>query len=107
MATINVTESTFAQTVQQKGVVVVDAWAPWCGPCRQFAPIFEKVSEQHVDATFAKFNTDENQNLAQQLGIMSIPTLMVFKDGELLFRQAGVLPAPALSELVTKVQNMS
>ncbi|APT85704.1 thioredoxin [Corynebacterium aquilae] len=103
MATINVTEDTFQDLVTKEGIVLVDAWASWCGPCRQFGPIFEKVSDAHPEATFAKLDTEANQGLAAALQIQSIPTLMVFRDGILVYREAGALPAAALEDLYSQV----
>ncbi|WP_080791993.1 thioredoxin family protein [Corynebacterium pacaense] len=106
MATVDVTEDTFETTVTGEGIVLVDAWASWCGPCRQFAPTYEKVSEDHPDATFAKLDTEANQSLAAALEIQSIPTLMVFRDGIMLYREAGTMPAPALDDLVKQVKGL-
>lgn len=106
MATIDVTEETFEQTVSGEGITLVDAWADWCGPCKRFAPVYEKASEQHTDATFAKLDTEANQALAAALQIQSIPTLMIFRDGIMVFREAGALPPAALEDLITQVKGL-
>jgi len=106
MATLPLTEESFEQTVTQDGIVLVDFWASWCGPCRMFAPVYEKSSETHDDITFASIDTEAEQMLAGGLQITSIPTLMAFRDGILVFRQAGALPAPALEELITAVRGL-
>lgn len=106
MATIDVTEETFEQTVSGEGITLVDAWADWCGPCKRFAPVYEKASEQHTDATFAKLDTEANQGLAAALQIQSIPTLMIFRDGIMVFREAGALPPTALEDLITQVKGL-
>jgi len=104
MTTIAVTADSFPAQIQKDGIVFIDFWASWCGPCRAFTPIFEAASERHPDITWAKVDTEAEQDLAGALEIRSIPTLMVFRDGILLFTQAGILPAAALDELATKVR---
>lgn len=104
MATINITEADFEKTIMDGGIVLVDFWATWCGPCRQFAPIFEKVSEAHPDAVFAKVETDANPGISAALEVQSIPTLMAFRDGIMVFRQAGVMPADALEDLLSQIK---
>jgi thioredoxin 1 len=100
MAIVNITQETFKNTVMQPGLVLVDWWAPWCGPCRMFGPIFERVSQKHPEATFAKINTEDQPGLAQDFEINSIPTLMVIRDGVLLLKQPGMLPEAALENLI-------
>ena len=103
MSTVHLTEATFKSTVE-KGLVFLDFWATWCGPCRTFAPIFEEASNRYPDVVFAKIDTDAEQGLAGAFGIRSIPTLMIMRDGIVLFSQPGVLPGEALDELVTKAK---
>ena len=107
MATINATEGAFEKLISKEGIVFVDFWAAWCGPCRMFGPIFEAASEKYPDITFAKVDTDAEQQLAGAAGVSSIPTLMAFRDGVLLYREAGALPAPQFEELITAVKNVN
>ena len=106
MATTDLTLETFETTVAKEGITIVDFWAEWCGPCKMFGPIFEKASEENPEITFGKVDTEAQQQLAGMAGISSIPTLMIFRDGILLFNQAGALPAPALSDLIGKVKEL-
>ena len=106
MATINITGEQFNSTVRGEGITLVDFWASWCGPCTRFGPVYEKASEANPDITFAKVDTEAEQDLAGALGISSIPTLMVFRDNVLVYREAGALPAPALDSLITQVREL-
>ena len=106
MATTEITGANFQETVQGDGIVVLDFWADWCGPCKRFAPIFEQASEENPDAVFGKVDTEANQELSAALQIQSIPTLMLFRDGVLLARESGLLPGKAINELVAKAKEL-
>jgi thioredoxin 1 len=104
MSTVELTAADFESTVTGEGIVLVDWWASWCGPCRMFAPVFEAAAEEHPDITFGKVDTEAEQSLAAAARIMSIPTLMAFRDGVLVFSQPGALPAAALTDLIGQVR---
>lgn len=106
MSTVALTEETFEDTVTKDGITLVDWWASWCGPCRMFAPVFQASSEKHPEITFGKIDTEDQPGLAGAAQISSIPTLMAFRDGVLVFSQPGALPAPALEQVIKAVQDL-
>lgn len=107
MATIELTHSSFSAQIEKSGITLVDFWAEWCGPCRMFGPIFEAASDKYPEITFGKVDTEAEQDLAEEAGISSIPTLMVFRDGILLYNNPGALPAEALDEIISAVSNLN
>jgi thioredoxin 1 len=104
VATVDLTQENFEKTINDNPMVIIDFWAPWCGPCKGFAPVYEKASETHADVVFAKVNTDEQQELAGAFGIRSIPTLIVFREKVILFQQAGALPGNALEQVISQAK---
>ena len=106
MATIDITEETFEETINNNDIVIVDFWAEWCGPCKSFSPIYEEVSEKYDDIIFGKINTEEQQALGAHFQVRSIPTLMIFREQVVLFSQPGMLSGPQLEEVITKVKKI-
>ena len=106
MATVELNKENFEKIITESPMVIVDFWAPWCGPCRGFAPVYEKAAEGHADVVFGKVNTDEEQEIAGAFNIRSIPTLMVFREKVVLFQQAGALPASALEQVITQAKSL-
>ena len=106
MATVELNEKNFEETIRNNDIVIVDFWAPWCGPCKSFGPVYEKVSEKHEDTIFAKVNTEDQNALASYFQIRSIPTLMIFREQIIVFSQPGALPESAFEEIVGKVKGL-
>ncbi len=106
MAVVELTKDNFEDTINKNDFVIVDYWAPWCGPCRSFAPTYEKVSEEHPEIVFAKLNTEDEQEIAAHFQIRSIPTLMIFRENIIIFSQAGALPESGFKELISRAAEL-
>jgi len=106
MATVQLTKENLNEVIENNDIILIDFWAPWCGPCKAFGPVYEQTSEKYPDVVFAKCNTEEEQEMGGMFGIMAIPTLVAFREKIIVFKQAGMLPAEALDELITKVNEL-
>ena len=106
MATLDLDHTNFVATVNDNDIVIIDFWAPWCGPCQSFAPIYEEMSDEHNDIVFSKVNTEEHQDLAAQFQIRSIPTLMVFREQIILYQEAGALPKESLTKMIEQIKSL-
>jgi thioredoxin len=106
VATVDITEETFEETINNNDIVIVDFWAEWCGPCKSFSPIYEEASEKHEDIVFGKIDTEEQQALGAHFQVRSIPTLMIFREQVVLFSQAGMLSGPQLDDVIAKVKEI-
>ena len=106
MATVDLTNSNFKETIDSSDFIILDFWAPWCGPCKQFGPVFTEVSEKHPDIVFAKINTEDEQEIGAMMNIRSIPTLMIMRDQVVLYSEAGALPAAGLEDIIEKAKSL-